>query len=227
MSLRRRRVGVPATLLALSTVGAVLLAGCSSDDPGADASAPTSASTPAVTPSAGATSSGSPGSPESPSTPDASATAAPGPAATPQDPQLGRVAPQVGTETLAPVPAGTPARTEEGFSASLTSSAPVELTASGPGEVAGPGVLLDISFTNGADFPVGLDGVRVTATLADGTPAPATDASPSAPATGLLQPGGSASGRYAFSLPTGAPAGSDLLVQITTVSSAQVLQVRS
>ncbi|GAA4960669.1 hypothetical protein [Kineococcus glutinatus] len=201
-----RAAGPGAALTAL-----VLVAACSPGDSVATVAAPAPTAVPSTaTPSA------------APVVPGADPLAAAAPRGKPSPPRY--AVPGAGSRRRAAVPPGREAVTAEGFAARVTSTEEVQLTALNPGEVAGPGVAVHIDFRNGSTSPVDLDGVTVTASTRNGTPAPGSDVPPQSLPTGLLQPGGTATGTYVFQLARGNAR--TMIVEITTISSPDVLVVR-
>ncbi|MTD12743.1 DUF4352 domain-containing protein [Nakamurella sp. YIM 132087] len=77
----------------------------------------------------------------------------------------------------------------------------VETAAELPGEVAGPGVRIDVSITNDSDAAIDLGNVVVDLQDKDGGPATFMTADPSAPFSGSLPPGETASAVYVFTIP--------------------------
>jgi hypothetical protein len=155
-------------------------------------------STPAVAP--GVATSATPATPAgaAPGT-GADPTAAPDAAAPTNDPRFGE-----------PV-ADSVARDEEaefgdGVTATLAGVAPFTAAGAGVGEVAGPAVRVTLSVTNGSSAPVSLDTTTVNAYYGpDATPAsPLTSDGSSAPFSGSLAPGATATGVYAFGIAEGA-----------------------
>ncbi len=183
---------------AAAAVGlALVLGACSS--PGDDAAAPAGGDVAGVaSTTAGGDADGAP------------VTDGVGPAATPsadgttEAPAPAPSAPPVATRTAEPVAVGEDAPFEGGLVALVTAVEAVDVEARGPGGVSGPGRLVRLELENGSDVAVDLDGVAVTATVDDGSPAPAVSGSPTEPVGGELAPGASASGTYAFTAPEGA-----------------------
>lgn len=87
-----------------------------------------------------------------------------------------------------------------GVSVALTSIESVTAQAQLPGEVAGPGVRLEVTITNGSNAPIDVADVIVDLQDANGTPALPTT-SGATPFTGSVEAGASASGVYVFTVP--------------------------
>jgi hypothetical protein len=90
-----------------------------------------------------------------------------------------------------------------GVSVRLDSVEAVHADAQLPGEVAGPGVKVAVVIKNDSPATIDISNVGVDAVDAAGTPTIFMSASPSAPFTGQLAAGSSATGVYVFALPTG------------------------
>ncbi len=105
-------------------------------------------------------------------------------------------------QTLGPAAfSGTP-HFGTGVLAALTSVRSVRTTASGPGQIAGPGVRLSLRLTNQSKTPVSLSAVVVNVMDARGDPAVYLDTQPGVTSlSGELAPGQSRSGDYVFTLP--------------------------
>jgi len=125
-------------------------------------------------------------------------------------------------QVLAPVPIGQDAGLDDRVYAAVTAVDRTELAARGPGETAGPGVVVTVRLRNEGSAALDLDGVAVNARDAAGTPAPPA---PSAadPLGGELPPGGTATGRYAFRIPRGD--GGPLVVEIHHGAARNVVVV--
>ncbi len=190
-------------LLPLALAGVLATSACTgaADDPAASS---TTAAT-AATPVEGATS-----APPAPSTPA-------GPPAS--------TAPVVGESTLPAAGLGQAVDFGDGLSATVESVEDVQLTAEGPGEVAGPGVAVRVSLRNGTSARVDLGGVLVSTTYADGAPGDPSTSTPSDVPTGVLEPGASAEGTWVFSRPSGT--GGSVEVSVGSISSSSVVVVRS
>jgi len=124
-----------------------------------------------------------------------------------------------------PVAPGAEAVFSEGLAVRAGAETETTVTARGPGEVSGPALVVPLTFRNGSTVPVDLDGIRVAASYGGGTPAPSVDGPPTQAPTGVLQPGGTAEGTFAFSMPPGNLRSTTL--QITSISSEDVVVIRS
>ena len=132
--------------------------------------------------------------------------------------------PAIGINTLAPVPIGASAAFRDvGLVATVTKVEAVRLAAEQPGDIAGPGVGVTLQLRNDTNAPVDLGGIVVNAYYGDRTPASPSSSAPSAPAAGLVQPGGTGSGVYAFQLPTEQVP--SLMVEVNYSGSADVVLV--
>ena len=94
----------------------------------------------------------------------------------------------------------------DGVSAAVTGVAPFTATGAGIGEVAGPAVRVTVTVTNGSSAAVSLDATTVNAYFgSDAIPAsPLPSDGSSAPFSGSLAPGTTATGVYAFGIADGA-----------------------
>jgi hypothetical protein len=134
----------------------------------------------------------------------ATTAAAPGAAA-------GRGAPPGGPGSLKPVPArAVPtlpavaldrrASFGDGVHAAITRVDPIRVSAQGPGEISGEGLAVHVSLVNESTEPVPTD-VLVTLNHGRDSEAVPSDEPPAQPLAGVLQPGQTASGVYAFVVP--------------------------
>ena len=128
----------------------------------------------------------------------AAPSAQPGPA-----PPPGAVGPPaIGISTQPAVPVGSPgAFSDVKLVATVTKIDPVQVGATGPGEIAGTGLAATVRFSNESGKPVDLDGAVVNASYGNGVPAISSAEQPAAPASGALPPGQSRSGVYVFTMP--------------------------
>jgi hypothetical protein len=131
----------------------------------------------------------------------------------------------VGESTLPAAGLGQAVDFGDGLSATVESVEDVQLTAEGPGEVAGPGVAVRVSLRNGTSARVDLGGVLVSTTYADGAPGDPSTSAPSDVPTGVLEPGDGAEGTWVFSRPAGG--GGPVEVTVGSISSSAVVVVRS
>lgn len=104
----------------------------------------------------------------------------------------------------APVALDKPAAFGNGVTAKVVKSQRVTLSAQGPGEVAGPGVRVELELTNGTGEAIDLNAVAANLFYGkDKTPAsPALNSD--TPFSGSLEAGKAAKAIYNFSLPKGA-----------------------
>ena len=131
----------------------------------------------------------------------------------------------VGISTLAPVGVGAPAPFRDvGLSAKVLSIDPVQLTAQGPGEIAGPGVSVKVELQNTGSTPVDLSGVVVNSSYGSGPPAVATESKPAAPLSGKLPPGQTSQGVYAFLVPRNAT--DSVVVEVDYSGSSNIVLIR-
>lgn len=140
---------------------------------------------------------------------------APPPAPAPEQP--------VGVSTAPPVDVGAPATLADGVTATVRTVTPVRTVPQGPGDRAGPGVVVRLAVRNGSGAAVDLSTLTVTATAA-GVPAPPSDGGVAAPMAGSLAAGDEASGTYVFRTPTAGA--SPVLVQIGLAGSPEVAVVQ-
>ena len=222
----RRRPG-PRLRAGASVLGtALLLCACS----GPDSTSTRLEGAGAATASPSATAPGSPGAtaPASPTTAPASPSTAPvSPTTTAPAPSVASeeaaTADVIATHTLPPVPVRAEGRFGEGLVVRVTSVQETNVTAVYPGEVSGPGMVVQLTFTNGSPDVVDLDGIRVTASRPDGTPAPSMEGAPAAPPKGLLEPGATAGATFVYSIPRGTSR--SMTLEITSISSDDVVTV--
>ena len=169
---------------------------------------------------------GATGAPVAPSTTAATgAEVVPVPGGTPtsgQTPtQSAATASVIAENTLPPVPATAVASFGEGLRVRVVDQRREELEATLPGEVSGPGVVVELSFHNGSSAPVDLDGIRVSAFDRSGDPAPVLEGPPAQAATGVLPVGSDATTTVAFSMAPEAVTG--MTLQITSTASSDVV----
>lgn len=133
-------------------------------------------------------------------------------------------APVAAISSLPPVPVGQPAAFGGGLVAKVATIDPIDVNAQGPGEIAGPGVAVNVDLSNESKDPIDLGGVVVNAYYGGGTPAGSTAGAPAAPAAGPLAPGETKRGVYVFQVPR-AQAGS-LVVEVNYSGSPNVVLIR-
>jgi hypothetical protein len=98
------------------------------------------------------------------------------------------------------------------------------LTAQGPGESAGPGLVVPVTVRNGSGRRFDLSGLVVNAAYGDGTPAPPSDAAPAKPLPTSVGRGGTVTGLYAFR--AGSGAATTLRVEVSSDRAQRVLVFR-
>lgn len=86
--------------------------------------------------------------------------------------------------------------------ATVTKIEPVTLEAHGIGETSGPGVVVTLQLRNATAAPVDLTGLAINAHSGAAVPAPPNGGPPAQPLTGSLAPGATATGKYAFRVPS-------------------------
>jgi hypothetical protein len=126
----------------------------------------------------------------------------------------------VAVSSLPPVRVGNAARLDRRVSVTIPSVRDIEVSASGPGEVAGHGVSVHVRVHNTTTAAVNLSGFAVTASYGQGTPASPTDSGGAAPLTGMLAPGDAADGTYVFLVP--AAQSSTLRVEVSSDESPNI-----
>lgn len=114
---------------------------------------------------------------------------------------IDQIVPEVAVTTAPPVALTDAADFGDQVSARISQVAAVQATATLPGEVSGPAVAVTVEITNSSARTIGLDSVTVTVTDAAGNPASSISADPSAPLSGVLAAGASASGTYVVTVP--------------------------
>lgn len=198
-------------LVVASAIGAlVLLGGCTS---GGEGPAPTTA----------------PVSPDAPTGGQSSSAPSPRPSTTSASPRYSgpppATAPVVGATTLPAVRVGDAADFGDGLRVTVASVRDAQLESGGPGDASGPGVAVAVEVENGSKQPVDLSGMTVTASYGDDQAASSTTGAPAEPLRGVLAPGGSGKGTWAFLVPK-ADRGS-LVLTITSNSSSAAVVVHS
>ncbi|WP_380175219.1 hypothetical protein ACFEMC_07925 [Kineococcus sp. DHX-1] len=129
----------------------------------------------------------------------------------------------VAARTMAPVPVQAEERFSEGLAVRVVGVREQQVTARYPGEVSGPGMVVELAFRNGSAAPVDLDGIRVAATHPDGTPASGLDGPPAVAPTGVLAPGDEGRGTFVYSVPQGSSR--SMTLEISSISSTDVVTV--
>jgi hypothetical protein len=163
-----RRAGVAvAAVVVVVLVAAAVVWGFSRSDSGQNATAATGAST-----TTGAPDTSAPGTPSG-SGPAGTGSTSPQSLGTPTDPGTGGTVPDRPVRTRRAVPIGRPAHWVSGLSVRVVRLSPMHGKATGPGEVSGPAVRVELEVTNAARRPRSLDSSVVAAFYGpDLTPAP-------------------------------------------------------
>lgn len=118
----------------------------------------------------------------------------------------GNVNQTVPSEPVTTLPALPPLSTATigpGITANIKGVKSLTGVARGIGEVGGPAVALTLEVNNGTEALLDLSTVGFTVSDAAGVPSGALTGAPSAPLSGSLEPGKSATGVYVFTVPTG------------------------
>lgn len=196
-----------ATALA-SVLALTLASGCTSSSGGASASPSSDAGTsaessvaqtsPAASPTGTVTRSARPSpAPSEPSATGASHT----PTRTSATGDVTVPLPAVSQTIKPPVKGATSASLGPGVRIRLVDSAPVTIKGRGVGEGSGPGMAYTLRLSNGSRSAIDLASLVVAAQGKGGAPIADTQAPPTSPFTGSLQPGASKRATYAFFVP--------------------------
>lgn len=151
----------------------------------------------------------------------AAATTTPGSSATAGAPPVDTATPAVGISTAPAVPVGTTTTLAGKVTVRVVKVSPVPVTASGPGDIAGPGVAVRVQVKNGSAEAFDLDGIAVTASYGAGLPAAPAGAGNGTLLGGRLKQGRTAGGVYVFTVPKAFA--DDVEVQISSSSSPIVV----
>ncbi len=190
------------------------LTACSGDD-----ATPSAAGTAAPAGSASASASAS-ASGSAPASVSPSPTASPTVKRTPGPPSRRTPGPSVAVSPLPPKPVGSPAQIKGGVSVTIANVKDVEVGATGPGEIAGPAVSVEVRVGNTSSAAFNLSGLAVTASYGRGTPASPTTAGGAKLLSGSLAAGRGASGVYVFLVPK-AQSGT-LRVEVSSADSPSI-----
>lgn len=129
------------------------------------------------------------------------------PAATPgSPPSPGSVASAVKSSTTPrrkPVSLSTAGEAASKVQVELTRLTAITAEASGPGEVAGPALQVEVRLRNGTSRAVRTDRSAITLTAADGSPGAAISGAPASPLPPSVAAGQEAVGTYVFTVPSG------------------------
>ena len=202
---RAARVGACACVVA-ATVAA--LSGCSGS-PASSASSAGGSAAPNSTSAATASAS-----------PSAASTARPSVAA----PSTVTASPSVAVATAPPARIGTAAPLVGKLLVTVGSVRAARISASGPGEIAGPGLVVPVTVRNATGKLFDLSGLVVNALYGDGTPAVPSDAAPARPLPDSVAAGSTATGLYVFRAGTGAT--TTLSVEVSSDNARRVLVFR-
>jgi hypothetical protein len=126
--------------------------------------------------------------------------------------------------TAPPVKIGKPAPLVGKLMVTVGTVRTATISASGPGEIAGPGLVVPVTVRNATGKPFDLSGLVVNAAYGDGTPAVPSEAAPSRPLPATVSTGGTATGLYVFRAGPGATR--TLSVEISSDNARQVLVFR-
>jgi hypothetical protein len=139
-------------------------------------------------------------------------------------PPVDTATPSAASTTLPPKKVGQAAAIDKGLQVSVTKVSEKDLAASGPGEIAGAGVVVHVEVKNetGKDFD--LTALAVNASYAKGTPASPTDAENSPGLSGTVKAGASKAADYAFRVPK--KDAKTLKVDITSSTSTNIVIFR-
>jgi hypothetical protein len=199
----------------LSAVALAALPACSGSS--APAAAPTSA---AGTSSPSSQGSSAPGSPVPSAAASAATRAATGSSAPPTD----TASPSVAVTTPPAVRIGTAASLVGNVVVSVGKVRTAALAAQGPGEIAGPGLVVPVTVKNTSAKRFDLSGLVVNAAYGDGTPAVPSDAAPAKPLPASVAAGGTVTGLYVFRAGSGAT--TTLRVEVSSDNAQRVLVFR-
>jgi hypothetical protein len=173
-----------------------------------------SASTSAAT---GASSSSPPGSP-------VATGATPSAATRSSAPPTDTASPSVAVTTPPAVRIGTAASLVGNVVVSVGKVRTAALAAQGPGEIAGPGLVVPVTVKNTSAKRFDLSGLVVNAAYGDGTPAVPSDAAPAKPLPASVAAGGTVTGLYVFRAGSGAT--TTLRVEVSSDNAQRVLVFR-
>lgn len=131
-------------------------------------------------------------------------------------------APRVAISKAPVVPIGQVSRITPQVLVRVRSVSELTVKATSPGDVAGPAVAVTVAVTNDSTAPFAVAGLVVTASYHGGLPGDETDAGPSDPMTGSVQPGRTATGVYVFRVPS--RYASTLRLEITSDRSPTIVR---
>ena len=139
-------------------------------------------------------------------------------------PSVETATPSAATTTLPTKKVGQAAAIDKGLEVSVTKVSEKNLAASGPGEVAGAGVVVRVEVKNSTGKDFDLTALAVNATYSGGTPASPGDAENAPGLTGALKAGKTVAGTYAFRVPKAEA--KTLKVDITSSTSTNIVIFR-
>jgi hypothetical protein len=108
-----------------------------------------------------------------------------------------------------------------GVATAITNVSAVITTATGPGEIAGPAVAVQVQITNNSATPFNMDSVFVTLNDSGGTPGQPSTSDPASALTGELAPGAQAAGVYVFRVSTAGR--NPITILVSNSDSAEVV----
>jgi hypothetical protein len=126
----------------------------------------------------------------------------------------------VAVTPLPPARVGQDATVTSGVAIAMTGVRDVQVPASGPGEVAGPGVAVTVRVRNGSAGSFDLSGLAVVASYGRGTPAAESGSAKETLLRGALAPGRTAEGTYYFLVPVAQAR--TLRVEVSSSSTAAI-----
>ena len=126
----------------------------------------------------------------------------------------------VAVSSLPPVPVGHGAALTAGVSVTISGVRDIDVGASGPGEIAGHAVSIQVRVHNATSAAFDLSGLAVVASYGRGTPASPTNSGGAKPLTGTLATGGTADGTYVFLVP--AEQSTTLRVEVSSAESPNI-----
>jgi hypothetical protein len=205
------RVPAPARF-AVASVCLVLALGACGDDAAPSASGGT------ATPAASGGTAAAPGSSSGSSSPSSSMPVGKSNPAPPAD----TAKPSVAISSAPPVKVGKPAAFTNNVRVTVSKVRSVTVKASGPGDIAGAGVSVELTVKNNSSKSFDLSGLVVTATYgSDDKPAIPGGVQNGDPMTGKLRAGRTATGEYVFNVPTSQA--KSLQVQVSSNASPIIL----
>jgi hypothetical protein len=129
--------------------------------------------------------------------------------------------PSVAISTAPAVRVGTTGTFSNGVKVLVSKVSVVKVKATGPGDIAGDGVAVRLTVHNSSKKSFDLDGLAVTASYDQGTPASPGGAGTGKLLTGSLKVGAKATGVYVFTVPKAKA--STVEIQVSSDSSAIIV----